>query len=316
MGIYQVVCSVFGVLLTLTSSGIPIAVSKQTARLRAARDFDGSHATTTAGAVIGIIIALLITLTIVIFRQPISGLFVDERCMPIFLALLPGVAASAIYSSYRGGLWGQKNFFAYSLCEFIEEALLIATGVILVSSVNGPTTGAYNAAISVSISFVASALIAACVYFYYDGKIKSPKGYYRPVLYSAAPLTGIRITSSVITSLLALIIPIRLKFSGMSASEALSEFGIASGMTLPLLFIPGTVVGALALALIPEISGSRNKAATARQIENALSFSIFAPLLMAVIYISAGKEIGILLYSNEKVGPASGYSHLSWRPCR
>jgi stage V sporulation protein B len=308
MGIYQVVCSVFAVLLALTSSGLPIAVSKQTARLRALRDYDGGHATTAAGAVIGLSIALVITLAIVIFRRPISTLFVDKRCMPIFMVLLPGVAASAIYSSYRGGLWGQKNFFAYALCEFIEEALLIGTGIILVSRASGVTGGAYNAAISVSISFVAAALITVCIYFYYDGKIKSPKGYYLPVLQSAAPLTGIRIASSVITSLLALIIPIRLKLSGLSASEALSEFGIASGMTLPLLFIPGTVVGALALVLIPEISGSKDKAEVARQVEGALCFSIFASLVMVIPYTVAGREIGVLLYSNERSGELLTYS--------
>lgn len=308
MGIYQIVCSVFAVLLTLTSSGLPIAVSKHTARLRALRDYDGGHATTAAGAVIGTSIALAITLVIVIFRNPISALFVDERCMPIFMVLLPGVAASAIYSSYRGGLWGQKNFFAYSLCEFIEEALIIATGMILVTRASGITAGAYNAAVSVSISFVASALITVCIYFYCDGKFKNPKGYYLPVLQSAAPLTGIRIASTIITSLLALIIPIRLKLSGLSASEALSEFGIASGMTLPLLFIPGTVIGALALVLIPEISGSTDKAAIARQVDGALCFSLFASLAMVVVYTVAGREIGVLLYSNERSGELLIYS--------
>jgi stage V sporulation protein B len=310
MGLYQIVCSVFGVLLTITSSGIPIAVSKQTAKLRAQSNFDGGHSTVSAAMVIGVSAALIITLIIVIFKDFTASIFADERCMPLLLVLLPGITASAVYSAYRGGLWGQKNFFAYSLCEFLEEVLLIGLSVILVSGVSNAEMKVHNAATAVSISFIASALIAVCLYFYFDGKFKSPRGYYRPLINSAAPLTGIRAASSVITSLLALIIPLRLKLSGLSVSEALSEFGIASGMTLPLLFIPGTLIGPLALALIPEISEKKDKKSfeVSTQIESALLFSVLVSLAVFPVYIAAGKDIGIALYNNERSGELLMYS--------
>ena len=304
LGIYQVVCSVFYVLITITSSGLPIAVSKQTARLRAINNNDGGHSTVTAAALIGVSISLILTILIIVFKDYVSFLFADERCMPIFIVLLPGVTASAIYSSYRGGLWGQKNFFAFSLCEFLEEILLFATCIILVSQVSGIIAGVYNAAVAVSISYIASALIAICVYFYYDGKIKNPRGYMRPVINSAAPLTGLRVSSSIISSLLAIIIPLRLILSGLTSSEALSEFGIAAGMTLPLLYIPGTLVGSLALVLIPEISGKKDKSSKniSYQIENALTFAVMVSLAVFCFYFGAGKDIGIVMYDNARSG--------------
>lgn len=303
-------------LITITSSGIPIAVSKQTAKLRAVNNFDGGHSTTTAAVIIGTSIGLILTLLVVIFKDYISLIFADERCMPIFMVLLPGITASAIYSSYRGGLWGQKNFFAYSLCEFIEEVLLVTTAIILVSQVSGIVAGAKNAAISVSISYIASALITVCIYFYYDGKIKNPRGYYKPILNSAVPLTGIRVVSSVITSLLAIILPTRLMLSGMTSSEALSEFGIASGMTLPLLFIPGTLVGSLAMVLIPEISGNRykNKNALSMQIEKALSFAVLVSITVLIVYLTIGKDIGKILYNNERSGELLEYAAILMIP--
>lgn len=237
-------------------------------------------------------------------------IFADQRCMPIFMVLLPGVTASAVYSSYRGGLWGQKNFFAFSLCEFIEQLLIITTGMILVSRVSGVIAGVKNAAISVSISYIASALISVCIYFYYDGKIRNPRGYYKTVLNSAAPLTGIRVASSIFTSILAIIVPIRLKLSGLTSSQALSEFGIASGMTLPLLFIPATLVSALALVLIPELSEKKNKKTknVSLQIENSLLFSIIVSFGILAIFLGAGKDIGIALYDNSRSGELLLYS--------
>jgi stage V sporulation protein B len=310
MGIYQVVLSVFSLLITFTSSGLPIAVSKQTARLNAANNRDGAHKTATAAAVIGVSLSLIITLFILIFKNVFSLIFADPRCMPIFTVLLPGITASAIYSAYRGGLWGQKNYFAFSVCEFIEEVLLFTICIILVSRVNAVIDGVYNAAVAITISFTASALIAVCIYFYYDGKIKNPRGFYKPIINSAAPLTGIRAASGIITSLLALIIPLRLMISGMTSSEALSEFGIASGMTLPLLFIPCTLVGSLALALMPEISGAKNKKSKqiAASIQNALIFALMVSLAIMGIYITAGKDITVFLFHNERAGELLIYS--------
>lgn len=244
------------------------------------------------------------------FRDFAGNLFADERCMPIFLVLLPGITASALYSAFRGGLWGQKNFFAFSLCEFIEEILLITTSVILVSQVSNITAGVYNAAVSISISFIASALITICIYFYYDGKIRNPRGFYKPIIYSAAPLTGIRVASGIISSFLAIIIPLRLKLSGLSSAAALSEFGIASGMTLPLLFIPATLIGALALVLLPEISEKKDKKTIeiSTQIEKSLLFSIAVSLAVLAVYLAAGRDIGIMLYNNQRSGELLVYS--------
>lgn len=310
MGLYQVVLSVFFMLITLTSSGLPIAVSKHTARFGAVGDRESAHKTATAAAVIGVGVSLVVTALILIFKTPFSRIFADDRCMPIFMALLPGIAASAIYSAYRGGLWGQKNYFAFSLCEFIEEILLFSLCLILVSRSGGQAEGAQSAAVAVSVSFSASALIALCIYFYFDGKIKNPRGYLKPVIYSAAPVTGIRTASGLVNSLLALIIPLRLMMSGFSGSQAMSEFGTASGMTLPLLFIPCTLVGPLALALMPEISGAKDKksAPVAGGIQNALNFALIVSLVMAAFYLSCGRDIAVLLFDNERAGELLIYS--------
>ena len=63
-----------------------------------------------------------------------------------------------------------------------------------------------------------------------------------------------RVVSSFIQPIIALIIPARLMAIGYTSSQALSLYGIAVGMTMPLLFVPTTIIGSLSTALIPDIS--------------------------------------------------------------
>ncbi|MDD4003493.1 MAG: polysaccharide biosynthesis C-terminal domain-containing protein, partial [Clostridia bacterium] len=76
------------------------------------------------------------------------------------------------------------------------------------------------------------------------------------------------------------------------------------------LFIPCTLVGSLALALMPEISGAKNKNSKqiAVSIQNALIFAIMVSLAIMGIYITVGKDITIFLFHSERAGELLIYS--------
>lgn len=104
----------------------------------------------------------------------------------------------------------------------------------------------------------------------------------------------------------------RLIASGITEAEALAEFGIMSGMTLPLLTIPGTLIGSVAVALTPEISShttnidketnTQKRAIIKSQINSALGVSVVISFMLVPIYLVLGKEIGLLLFNNVKAG--------------
>jgi O-antigen/teichoic acid export membrane protein len=111
--------------------------------------------------------------------------------------------------------------------------------------------------------------------------------------------------SSLVGSLTAIIVPFLLVGSGLSEDTALALYGSGIGMALPLLYIPITVVGSLAFALIPTISeqyGAKNYGAVNKQISNAIIFSVASAGAFAPLYSSLGNQIGIFVYGDIVAG--------------
>jgi len=303
IGIYQIALSIFSVLVTITSSGVPSTVSRKSAEFYTLKNNKSADSLVTSAAVFTFLIASAFCLLIFVFNDLFAYIFTDPRCMPVFMMLLPAFLASSIYSSFRGGLWGKKAYVAYSVVELIEELVLITSGVLLTLSVDTIAEKTLSAATAVSISYSVAAILTVIIYLKRGGKFAKPKGQLAPLIKSAAPITGVRLASNILNSVIALIFPIMLTLlSGLTKSQALSEFGIIAGMTLPLLFLPSTIVGALALVLVPEISQSitlKNNAEVKKRIDGALNFALATALIIIPAFAACGKELGAFLYPKE-----------------
>ena len=70
----------------------------------------------------------------------------------------------------------------------------------------------------------------------------------------AAPVTFTRLIITAINSINTILIPQRLMAGGLTNSEAVSLFGIVSGMVLPLLYMPFTITNALYTVIVPHLS--------------------------------------------------------------
>ena len=110
IGIYQICLTVFAVFLTAASSGVPITVSRLMAKSGASGDTRGKHAAVTAGIVSTLIITIPIAIILFFGRNAFGFLFSDDRCMDIFIILLPGLVLTSVYSVIRGSFWGNNSF--------------------------------------------------------------------------------------------------------------------------------------------------------------------------------------------------------------
>ena len=133
---------------------------------------------------------------------------------------------------------------------------------------------------------------------------------YKEILKTSAPITGIRIASSLIQPLISLVIPIRLIAAGYTQSQAVSLFGIATGMTMPLLFIPMTIIGSLSYALIPDLSSAHAKGDEkyiTERVSVSIIFSMFTAFFIVPLFMGAGQKIGIFFFNNAQCGIFSWY---------
>ncbi|MCL2176590.1 MAG: oligosaccharide flippase family protein [Firmicutes bacterium] len=303
VGIYQIAMSVFWVLATIIASGIPLTVCKQTANHKIINNQLAINKTTTAALVVCLVVSGILIGISLVFQNFIKGFFADERVFPIFLILLPSLVGTSLLSAFRGALWGEKRYFAFSITEFIEDVLRVALGFLMVVGVTSALDGALKAGLSFTIATTIAAFISGGFFFYYRGRLSNPKGYITPIIQNSWAITGIRVSSNLINAGIALIIPLRLMHGGLTASEAISQFGILMGMAIPLMYLPLTLIGSLATVIIPEMGKKDAEPEELKKSANdAIAFSVLVSLPFMFSFLALGTQIGTLLFNSPQAG--------------
>ncbi|MEG1499670.1 MAG: oligosaccharide flippase family protein, partial [Clostridia bacterium] len=305
LGIYQVAFSVFAVLLTIVASGLPLIISKNSAKYIVKKDKAQERKTVTAGFFIALAASIFLCLLVLVLKNVLKVSFTDKRCIEILMILLPAVVFSSIYGVFRGNLWGHSNYFAVCFAEFFEQVLRIVICVIMLSQVLSSFDGAMSAAKSLTISCLFSAILVVILYFANGGRLSKCKNEYREIIKTSAPITGVRFATSMIQPIIAVLIPLRLVAAGFSSSQAISLLGIAVGMTMPFLFIPSTLVGSLSMALIPDLSmaqEAKNEKHISNRITSSISLSLFFSSFLVPLYMGAGEQIGKFFFDNAQSG--------------
>ena len=321
LGSYQMAMSVFSVMLTLIASGLPTVIGRNVANLRSKNDFKTQNEYVSSGLILTLSISIICAIIITFFPNLLNFIFTSPKSTKIIILLMPALISSAIYTILRGALWGQKRFFSISFAEFFEQgARIIILFILMVIPLSLPADE--KTAISLSLACIFSAIFVIIVYFTFGGRLGRPNKTMLPLIKKSSPITAVRTISNLITSAISLIIPARLMLYGMSASEALSEYGIIMGMTFPLLMIPGTLIGSLSVAIIPEISEQttnidvevKSRETLKSQINLSVGLAIVTSCLLLPMFLSVGKPIGEFLFNNEKAGIYLTYSAILMIP--
>ncbi len=305
LGVYQVAFSIFGVLLMLVSSGIPLVVSKLTAKYSTKKDMDSERRMMSGALIVSLIFSVTICLITLAISPLLNKILTDSRSVNILLVLLPAVVFSAVYSVFRGNLWGHDKYFGVCLTELIEQVLRIVICVLFFILLKDTIQGVTSASLSLTIACFFSAVVVVAMYFCQKGKLKKPDKSYKEIIKSSAPITAVRFATSMLQPLVAILIPLMLEKAGYTSSQALGLYGIAAGMTFPLLFVPTTLVGSLSMALIPDLSTAQTNCDlnhVKNRTSSSIAFALFISTFLVPFYIAVGEQVGLFFYDNAVSG--------------
>lgn len=313
LGSYQVAMSVFGVLMTLVASGIPLVVSRSVAYNKSIGDEKSAFSSVSSGLVCALFISILSSLILIIFPNLLNLIFTENNSTSIVLFTLPGLIASAVYCVLRSSLWGDKHFFAISFTEFFEQIVRIILCLILFSTAIFPNLSlGEKASLSLSLACIASAILVVIIYFSLKQKLTSPKPMLKKIIKNSTPITTLRTVSSLVTSLISLIIPMRLMLYGYSSNEAMAQFGLAMGMAFPLIMIPGTLISSISVTLVPEISGKtdniddKSHLADINSLKSHIMLGLNTSILISMLFVPAffvlGEPICEILFNSKEAG--------------
>ena len=285
-------------------SGIPVTISRITAETQALGDIKGQRAATTTALLISLMISMTVTTVFYSFPALASLFFTDERCIRLFLIILPTMLTSSIYAVIRSHFWGKQNFFVYSMAEAADEIIKVAACTLFIFLMHNVISTEYSLAYAMLVSDCIVAALLIVVFFKSGGRLAYPT-MGRQVAKSAAPLTITRLCGSMMGMFVSLALPAVLVGAyGLTSAEATAEYGRASGMVMPLLLAPSSVVGSLSVVMIPEIAarnaGDGNNLTSA--IDRSTDFTCAVACAAFIAFAACGREIGSLLYADEKVG--------------
>jgi stage V sporulation protein B len=176
---------------------------------------------------------------------------------------------------------------------------------LLLQNVSSPLGGAQKAAWAVLISYLFSFTAAFVCFLVKGGSISSPKKQLKSLFNSSMPITSVRASNSLIASAVAVILPAMLLKTGFSESEALQQFGIITGMVIPILFIPATLIGSISLVLVPELSEDfykHNQERLLKNIQRGIKFSFLTACIFLPFFYAFGEDIGKIAFSNVQAG--------------
>ncbi len=317
VGLFEMVFPVYSLILVITTAGIPVAVAKMVAEAEATGN-RGVAIRVFSFAVRFLALAGLIS-SAGLWLSPDGfwlAIFPDPQALLVFRTLIPVVLVVSISSALRGYFQGRQKMVAPAAAQVVEQAIRISIGLglALQAKPHGVEFAAAALAKGMVLGETAGLAFLIAVYGWHrsrpDGK--SPKFFaekihVRDLVRFAAPVTASRILATLLLSLQAILIPLRLQASGMSTGLATQTFGQYNGVALSLVTLPTVFTSALALSLIPSLASSYaqgKKHLLWRRCKRAIRFSFLLGAPWAVIFFTMPVQLSAVIFGQPSAGEA------------
>ncbi|MFZ3372035.1 MAG: polysaccharide biosynthesis protein, partial [Desulfitobacteriaceae bacterium] len=264
-GLFTMVFPVYMMALVLTTAGIPLAVSKIVSEEISLGNPRQARAIFNLALLILIISGAIVSLGLFALAPNLTPkLFPDARVLNVFLICTPAIFVVSIASAFRGYFQGLQNMLPTALSQICEQVVRVIVGFSMAERflAKGVEWAAAGLAIGMLAGEIAGLIIIVSQYYKVKQKVIPVEGGFSlPISQTlvrlwrlASPVTLGRLLSTSLSTLDAMLIPLRLQVAGYSAREATTLFGQLGGSAFTLLTFPSVFTFALATSLVPAIA--------------------------------------------------------------
>lgn len=306
MGIYQLTGPLLGLTYALCISGIQSAIAKQIAE-------KASKKMLYIGMIISFVLSSLCT---VFLLQNVTWLatkvFFEARLVPLIKVLAISLPLGAIHSCINGYFYGKKQAKYPAILQIIEQLARVLSVVIIfyINDTKGVETPLYVTVVGLFVGEIFSSVFSIIFYNLekrkkYITKEASTHFIVLEIFRYSIPLTTARIIVGLLQSIENIYIPQNLILAGYETAEALSLFGVLSGMALPLIMFPTAITNSLSSMLLPAVS-EQNAENSPRELggmlKKSISFCMLLGFLCFIGFFTLGKLFGNLLFHSSLAG--------------
>lgn len=315
IGLFNMVFPVYILVMVLATMGIPLAIAKLVAEEMAKNNIRGANRIFKICLVFLILSSVFFT-SLLILSAPLLTKFVfpNPKVYYIFLCMIPGIILVSICSAFRGYFQGLQQMTPTAITQILEQIVRVSAGLCIAYLLL--PRGVEYAAIGLSLGVVMGEFSGCLtmIYLYFSRK-KPTSPYKQPqenfsktcakIFGLGIPVTLTRFCSTLLMSVDAVLIPLRLQTAGMSVSKATSVYGELVGIAQTLLFTPTMITIALATALVPAISDAlaiQNHQLVQIRTSKALRITIVAGLPCTVAFLLLPTELCGVLFGYSSTG--------------
>ncbi len=274
IGLYQMGFPIYLMAITVSSAGVPVAISIITSEKLAHKDYRGAKRVFNVSLRLLFLTGLFFSLAVFFGAQwLIDYHFVrDARAYYSIIALAPAVFFVTFLASFRGYLQGWQIMTPTATSEVVEQLVRVFT-MLVFADLFMPYGLAYAAG-GASMGAGAGAFCALLVLMWFYRRLKrtlqaemdaqddsapeeSASSIIKRLLKLSLPVSLSSLMLPIGANLDLLIVPQRLEAAGFDIHHATELFGYLTGMAVPLVNLATIFTAAMTISLVPSISESK-----------------------------------------------------------
>lgn len=313
LGIFHMVFNLLMMCVSITTTGVPTALSCLVAKKKALKDKHNMNVLFIGTLYVAFLISITISIIVCLYSNFIAFKLLKDSNLNIYiLAICPAISLITISNVLRGYYYGVKKVTIPAIGQILEQLGRISFVVLLILYFKNPSMNSLIALLGVSVGEIVNIIFITFNLYkdpdvenkytinmreFVDGTLETIK--------MAVPITCNRMSSIVLQSVSSMLIPSRLALSGIEYSKALSLYGVIGGMVFPFLFLPFTVTSALVVNLIPSISQEvavKNYKNINKKIYFSLLLTLLVGLLSSIGFYFFGEQLCLLIFKNKEAG--------------
>ena len=307
LGIYQLIFPVMAICFALTSAGIQTSISRFVSRENGIGNLSGARCYLLVGLCISVFLSFFLGLFLWNYADIIATAFLGEpRCAPMLKILAFSYLPCSIHSCINGYYYGLKKAFIPSLSQLIEQIVRILSVyfLYLVAQSEGRSISFSLAIFGIVLGEIAGMLVAlSAVGFSHSSG--NPFFCAKSLLQMAVPLTLSRLILTFSSCIENILIPYKLRIFGYSTAEALSVYGILTGMAISIILFPTVLTNSASVLLLPVVSEAQSKN-NRFLIKKAIRITVESCLLLgsccSVALLLTGNFVGNFIFRNALAG--------------
>ncbi len=311
-GLISLVNTVYGFGITVAVSGIFLACMRLCAAALAKQDLFGLFTAMQKSFLYAAFFGFLAMGLLSSFSKFLGIHFLGDgrtvESIRILSAALPFIALTTVTDSYFTAV---GRVYKSAVSDFAEQFIKIAATVLLLKSAQGCSLQANITAVTKgSCIGEIGAFVVSLLLYRQDAKQMRKQTAVMPtksdgLLRIALPIAFSTYARSGLVTVEHALIPKGLQAYGKQKQDALSDYGIVRGMSLPIVLFPASVLSAFTGLLIPEFTQDntkQNQNAINRKASLAMNLACTFSFITAAVLFVFGNDLGLAVYKNAKAG--------------